>query len=91
VVQLVEQFLGGAVDLGVGLAHVLVQRLVRVDGALQVRDVGPGGARAQVAPATPLGNVFGVLKEEAVDKFLLLNTIQYRTDKFGSITSPFRE
>ena len=36
VVQLVEQLLGGAVDLGVGLAHVFVERLVRVDGALQV-------------------------------------------------------
>ena len=39
VVQLVEQLLGGAVDLCVGLAHVLVERLVRVDGALQVGDV----------------------------------------------------
>ena len=35
-VKLVEELLGGAVDLGVGLAHVLVERLVRVDGALQV-------------------------------------------------------
>ena len=64
VVQLVEQLLGGAVDLCVGLAHVLVERLVRVDGALQVGDVRPRGGRAQVAAAAPLGHVFDVLEKK---------------------------
>ena len=64
VVQLVEQLLGGAVDLGVGLAHVLVQRLVRVNGTLQVGDVGAGGVRAELAAGAPFRNVLGVLKSK---------------------------
>lgn len=39
VVQLVQELLGGAVDLCVGLAHGLVQGLVLVDGRLQGRNV----------------------------------------------------
>ena len=45
VIQLVEQLFGGAVDLGVGLAHVLVQGLMRVDRTFKIRDVGTGGVR----------------------------------------------
>ena len=38
-IELVEQLLAGAVDLGVGLTHVLVERLVVVDRGLQGGDV----------------------------------------------------
>lgn len=63
-VKLVEELLGGAVDLGVGLAHVLVQRLVRVNGTLQVGDVGAGGVRAELASGAPFRNVLGILKSK---------------------------
>ena len=50
VVQLVEELLRGGVDLRVGGAHPLVERLVPVDGGLQggdlaVRGLGRGGVR----------------------------------------------
>lgn len=38
-IKLVEQLLARAVDLGVGLAHILVQGLMVVDGCLQGGDV----------------------------------------------------
>ena len=67
-VQLVEELLGGRVNLGVGLAHGLVEGLVVVNGGLEARDVGAVVAasvgrrgRLNVAGRAPFGDVLSVL------------------------------
>jgi hypothetical protein len=76
VVQLVEQLFAVAVHLRVRLAHVLVERLVPVDGGLEGRDVVGRGSVAAAAAApgrvgrrgrrvrtgAPLGDVLHILK-----------------------------
>jgi hypothetical protein len=61
-VQLVQQLLGGAVDLCIGLAHVLVQGLVRMDRTFKVCYIRTCRVRTQVAPHAPLWNILPILK-----------------------------
>ena len=77
VIELVEELLARGVHLGVGLAHVLVQRLVVVDGRLQRRDVRRRRHRGRhLATLTPLGHVLHVLKRGKIIKIGLKNRLR---------------
>ena len=71
VVELVEELLGGGVHLGVGLAHVLVERLVVVDRRLEGGDVGRRGHGGRhLAALAPLGDVLHVLEWKKKENIL---------------------